>query len=476
MPVRPMPDFDQASRSASTLLFVLCAAATSLVPVSRVDAQKERAPTERLKAHTSYKHQSKAGLDYMYSVPKGFKKGECARLVVLCHGTGLDYRWGLANHAHKSLRPHDVLVSVSGPTAAQNGTRLFTGTKKDRKAFRAFLGEMNEAFGTSRVFLYGHSQGGFFVIDFAGAYPKDVAGAVAHASGFWAASATPKSLSETPLAFMHGSSDPVVPYRQSVGSHEVYAERGMTTQLRRLEFYNHWPNEYRTHEMIAWCDGMSCKTAEAALEAVREMLRPKSADRYRWQAPVAFGAARQVLRRFGKGGDFAKASAQVKIAKRWIDAIEAAGLQQVKALHKSMPTKKPFTIEKGKAWLGHFLGVRADFRGVDSVEEWLKKLGYEKTAKAHGKVAGKLLKTWYNEKSEKKLFQAFASKLPKALLYDGFPPEMLKKLEGIHKRGKSAGLGKRELAAGKFLERYRASLYDGAKAYAKVWKRWKLPK
>lgn len=451
------------------------------VPV-QLQAQKERAPGARLKPFTVYKHVSKGGLDYHYSVPKGYAKGACKRLVVICHGTGLDYRWGFANHAHKSFRPQDVVVSLSGPTAAQNGTRLFLGNKKDREAVRSFLAEMREAFGCTRVFLYGHSQGGFFVLDFAGAYPKEVAGVVAHASGAWASSASPKSLQKVPLAFLHGSSDPVVPYGQSVGSFEAYAARRMTVQLRRLEFYNHWPNELRAHEMISWCDGMTCETASEALDAVREMLRPKSADRYQWRAAPAFAAARQVLRRFEKGGDFASDSQALASAKKWIEAIEKSGAQHTAALAKAMGVKKGFVLSKadltkGKPWLGGLLAVREDFRGVESVEEWLKEIAYAKAAKSHAKSADKILRLWYREKDEKKRFAGIMRLLPKAFVYDTYPFDMLSKLEDMSKRAKALGLKKRDAAAAKkFLERYKKSLYDGAKANAKVWQRFKLPK
>lgn len=465
--------FPSACRVSISLAILLCPAL----------AQTERSPEDKLAAHKVYKHQSEAGLDFTYSVPKAYAKGGPSgkwskRLVVLCHGTGLDYRWGHANHSPKTFRPDDVVVSVSGPTAAANGSRLFLGNKKDRSAFGTFLEEMRTTFGAERVFLYGHSQGGFFVLDYAGAYPKDVAGVVAHASGAWASSATPKALRSVPLAFQHGSSDPVVPYRQSAGTRDAYEKSGMTVQLRRLEFYNHWPNELRTHEMLAWCDGMSCTTAAEALDAVREMLRPKKSDRYQWQTVPAFAAARHVLRRFEKGGDFVDADAsEKKIAAAMTQAIEAAGAKHVKALTKIVPNKKSLALRaKGTPWLGHVLALREDFRGVECVDAWFRSLGYEALEKSHAKAAGKILKAWYGEKDEKKLWQSIAPQLAKGFLFDGYPPGLVKRLREIHDRGKSLRLGKKSLALGALVEEYQRSLSEGAKAYAKIWKSWKLPR
>src|SRR5690606_29815273 len=128
---------------------------------------------------------SEQGLRYTWSLPPTFQKGKACDLVVLCHGTGLDYRWGHANHDPLTFRTNDIIISPDGPSEGPNGTRLFLGEPEDAIIFRDFLLEMSRVFPARGIFLYGHSQGGFFVAYFAGEWPAAAEGVVAHASGAW---------------------------------------------------------------------------------------------------------------------------------------------------------------------------------------------------------------------------------------------------------------------------------------------------
>lgn len=476
--------------------FLPMASRLSATPVeSTVQKTDERAPDKSCKPHVVYKWKSKGGLDFTYSLPKGWfaKPGadtdasekDARSLVVICHGTGLDYRWGHANHSPEVLRPDNVLVSVSGPSPGQGESRLFLGNDEDRKAFRGFLNELRELFDPTRIFIYGHSQGGFFVLDFAGAFPKEIAGVVAHASGAWASSATPKALASIPLVVQHGSSDPVVPYGQSVGTRDAYEKRGLSMQLRRLEFYNHWPNEVRTHEMIAYCDGMSCTTAEHAIAQVRAMLEPKKPDRYQWKTAPAFSAARCVLRRFESGGDFAKADAGVlAVASKLTNAIENHAKLHVTALSKLLKSKSDLMLVSAKArgakktikpWIEWLLACREDFRGVDTFEDFAKSLSLDDVIEAHGKAASKITRSFYNEKDEKRLFRTIVKELPNAFLYDAFPHDFRKRMQDLEERAKEFGIPPKELAAARHLEEYRTGITGGAENYAELLAKFKLP-
>src|SRR5262249_55021763 len=141
------------------------------------------APKPDAKPLTTYMWTSNGGLRYSWRLPKGYDAEKPRNLTVILHGTGLDYRWGHLNNKPGVFRRDDIVVSVDGASPGQNDPRLFLGRPEDAKAFHDFLAEMRKTFAVDRIFLYGHSQGGFFVVYYAGEYPTTVAGVVAHASG-----------------------------------------------------------------------------------------------------------------------------------------------------------------------------------------------------------------------------------------------------------------------------------------------------
>src|SRR6185295_15699259 len=102
-------------------------------------------------------------LRFVWWLPKDYAPKTPRNLTVILHGTGLDYRWGLWNNKPGVFRPDDIVISVDG-TRPDNQARVFMGEKPDADAFAKFLGEMRTTFSVDRVFLYGHSQGGFFSV------------------------------------------------------------------------------------------------------------------------------------------------------------------------------------------------------------------------------------------------------------------------------------------------------------------------
>ena len=175
----------------------------------------QKAPAADAKALTPCQWKSAGGLRFAWCLPEGYDGKSARNLTVILHGTGLDYRWGFLNNQPGVFRPDDVVVSVDGTSPGPNDTRLFLGEEKDAKDFHDFLAEIRTQFTISRVFLYGHSQGGFFVTYYAGEFPETVDGVVAHASGSWNWAKSGKKVQRVAIAFLHGSGDPVVPYRQS---------------------------------------------------------------------------------------------------------------------------------------------------------------------------------------------------------------------------------------------------------------------
>ena len=248
----------------SILTFVL--AALSCPQFASAGEIASRDPANKGAFQTWYQAESKSGLHYGWKVPKGYDGKSPRNLTVILHGTGLDWQWGPANNPVAVFRPDDIVVSVDGTSPGQGTTRLFLGEKKDADSFAAFLGEMKAAFAIKSVFLYGHSQGGFFVVYFAGEHPELVTGVVAHASGAWNGSKMSDPVKRVATAFMHGTLDPVVPYGQSPGARDAYKKEGFRLLLlRRLQNYNHWPNAVRATECLDWCEGVTTDDPAAEL-------------------------------------------------------------------------------------------------------------------------------------------------------------------------------------------------------------------
>ena len=158
---------------------MLSALVLSLFAALPQDDFPAKAPAADADAHVAYQDTSAGGLRYLWWLPEGYDGESPRNLTVILHGTGLDYRWGAWNNAPGVFRPGDIVVSVDGPSAGRNSTRLFLGEPRDAEAVRDFLAELRQKFAVKDIFLYGHSQGGFFVVYYAGEFPETVAGVVA---------------------------------------------------------------------------------------------------------------------------------------------------------------------------------------------------------------------------------------------------------------------------------------------------------
>ncbi len=429
------------------------------------------------KPHTVYTWTSAADLRYTWCVPEGYDGNDPRDLTVILHGTGLDYRWGHANHRPSVFRPNDIVVSVDGTSPGPNGSRLFLGKSADAAAFKVFLDEMHERFAVRHVYLYGHSQGGFFVTYYAGAYPDSVRGVVAHASGAWGHASTGKSVRSVAIAFLHGTADPVVTYRNSVGARAAYVERGFPkVHLRRIIGYNHWPNEVRADEALAWCVGMTTDDPEEALAAAIDLLRPKPADSVRYQTVASFSGARDVLRRLeGEGPDpFRSLEEELgERVERLIDAIEEEGERHVRALGKHVKKSSDLKLD-GDPWPGHLVSLREDFRGVESVEDYVKSIGFDRALAEHTKAVRKMFEIAYARGADpEEALRAIAEGLRGGFLYEGMRGGLAKQVETWSESVRSKRV---KSSASRAVEAWDRGWKGGFESYERIWKNWKLPR
>lgn len=452
---------------------VFVVALALLAPLATAGEIEERAPAPKSPPLTWFRSESKDGLNYAWKVPKDYDGKTPRNLTVILHGTGMNWQWGPANNPAGVFRPGDIVVSVDGTSPGQEKARLFLGEKKDSDAFASFLGEMKSAFAVKDVFLYGHSQGGFFVVYFAGEHPELVTGVVAHASGAWNWSKMEKKVQKVAIAFMHGTLDPVVPYGQSPGSRDAYAKAGFDLLLlRRLENYNHWPNAVRATECLDWCEGITTSDPAAALAAAKRILTPKKADEYQWEAVVTFSGARAVLRRFENKTPFGDA-ALVAEASALAKKIEEHAARHVKALEADVPSKKELVL--GGEWLGHLVALREDFRGVDAVESYVKKIGYDDALAGQSKPAGTIFKAWYDSNDEKKTFETVVDSIDDAFLVEGFPVELGSKMDAWKSGAKKLKIDDKTLKKFARFEAWKTGWSKGLARYEKLWKEWKGP-
>ena len=437
----------------------------------------ELEPSASAESGVVYRTESAGRLRYTWLLPADYDPEAPCDVTVILHGTGLDYRWGHWNNPLGIFRPQDIVISVDG-TSPDGESRLFLGEKKDAQAFHEFLEELRERFAVDDLFLYGHSQGGFFAIYFAGEFPEDLSGAVAHASGAWNWSKMGSKLRRVPLAFMHGTADPVVPYRQSPGSRDAYRDKGFKLlHLRRLQGYNHWPNAVRATEVLGWCDGMSTEDPAEALAEALEILRSKKFDQYQYQTVVGYSAAREILRRLVGDGPAAFKDVDAKLARdagKWIKAIEEHGARHVSALRKSVGSKKQLKLAD-KPWLGHLLALREDFRGVDCVEQYMDKIGFDDLVKKQSKSRDAIIQAFYSEKKEQDKYETIVPALAKAFLFEGYPVDLVKLLERLNGQAKSGKYSKKAMKAFEDVQFWKTSMNDGYKEYESLWKKWKGP-
>ena len=436
-----------------------------------------REPSAKAEAHKTWSWTAANGLRYAWVLPQGYDPAKPRHLVVICHGTGLDYRWGHWNHKPGEFRPDDIVVSVDGPSEGPGESRLFLGEKDDADAMAEFLAELRRAFAVDRVFLYGHSQGGFFVVYYAGLHPDTVDGVVAHASGAWNWSRTDGGVQRVPIVFLHGTADPVVPYFQSPGSCAVYVEKGCKfARLRRMSGYNHWPNGVRSSECIDWCLGMRTDDPEAAMAAARRIAAPKPKDGYEYETPPPLGLAREVLARFEKGATVPLKSVPSRLsqeAKELAKRIDAHTAEQIKALDAPKGKCRDWPLA-GSAWAGHLAALSVDFAGVPVLEKYLEQIEWDEARAEHGRAAEPLWKAWKAEpRDEALVYSTVLQALPKCFLDEDLPLDLIEKMEEWNGRAGKFGLPKAVLEQWQNFRDWRAAWKDGFEAYLAASNRWR---
>lgn len=446
---------------AWTVLLVLAtgpAPARAAEPPSR--ALDAKAPSDTVFASASAK-----GLAFTWRAPRRYDPEKGAGLTLILHGSNLTRHWGFANHDKSTFRPDDVVVCPDGTTPNGQGGFNFLGQPKDAERLHGLIEEVKRVFRVRGTYLYGHSQGSFFALYYAGERPEDVDGVVAHASGMWNGTRLGKEGHRQAIVLMHGTQDPVVPYAQSVGALPAFLEAGyQRVRLRPLEGWNHWPAEHNaaggtphTSQQLAWVEGMTTTDPDRLAACLEVLADVKDKTEHDW-------AGLSSLARRAASAPFATEATKAR-GEKAAGVVDALGRRQVEAL----AAVKPGAAADGRPWMAHLPLVLRQFAGVPACEGLAA--AWKETLERHRERGVANLRKYFSARA-KDPAGAFESGV--AAVEEGFlwcevqDADLRATLAGWQKDAKKWKLSKKALKAYDVVKGLDEAWKDGWKAYADV--------
>ena len=450
------------------------------------DTDPERgAPSADAEPGKPYAWKTREGIRYTWTLPTDFKKGEGYDLVVLCHPDRADFRWGIMNHpapataGERGFRPRDIVVGIDGTTAQERipDSRSFDVEPGSVVQFRDLVLEVSRAFPVNRIYLYGSGGGGRFAQCFASSFPALADGVVAHGCG--AISDCVKK-GDMPLVLMHGAKDLITPLHVSFDAAREYADaEHENVRVRVLQAFNDFPNPVRASECIDWLKAMRSDDAAEVLAGARAMLTPKKPDEYEYRTAVWFGAAREALGRVVGEGERAIKDAPEEAraeAGALIEKIEAEGARHAAILKgKINPAGLAAQSLDGGAWLGHLVAMREDFRGVKSVEEFAKAIGYDRLAREHEETAIGFTETWSPDGDAASQFEDGADVIQKCWLSQSLPLDFGARMRFWSRKAEEMKIPADALEKYEYVANWEKGWKDGLEAYEAEWRKWPGP-
>ena len=272
------------SSPGCTLLVALAALCTAAAAPAQKAADAIVEPSAKAPRGKLLEWKSAQGRTYWYRLPKTIDAKNPPDLVLMLHGTGLDHGWSFWNYPILGdFRRRDIVISPDGLTPGQGKTFNFVQGPKDGEQIAGLIADFKKAFPVGRVYLYGHSQGAFFVYWFAGEHPELVDGIVAHAGNVLQVKHSKLSRQKVAIAILHGRADAVVPVDCAIRSEKIYRDEGY--EKLKLEIVDgltdqsgHWPLPEHVGKLFDWLDQMSTQSAAQAVEIVGVELRKASPD------------------------------------------------------------------------------------------------------------------------------------------------------------------------------------------------------
>ena len=273
---------------SSSLRRILLPALVALGAGAAVPAQKAAEaivePSMKVPRGKLLEWKSAQGRTYWYRLPKAIDGKSPPDLVLMLHGTGLNHCWSFWNYPILGdFRRRDIVVSPDGLTPGQGETFNFVQGPKDGEQIAGLIADFKKAFPIGRVYLYGHSQGAFFVYWFAGEHPELVDGIIAHAGNVLQVKHGKLAKQKVAIAILHGRADAVVPVDYAIRSEKIYRDEGY--EKLKLEIVDglteqsgHWPLPDHVGKLFDWLDQMSTQSAAQAVSTVASELQKPAPD------------------------------------------------------------------------------------------------------------------------------------------------------------------------------------------------------
>ena len=235
----------RSPRTTATMLILLFIGAVGLTTAQPIHAQKKGTTTRTIKS-------SGKDRQFLLHIPRKYKKSQkkTVPLVIMLHGRGGSGK--LANSAYYGWNPlseKEVFI-VAYPTALGTPTSWKGAWRGKPTEDSKFLAELIDLLlkelriDKDRVFMTGHSSGGFMSFSFASTHSEKVA-AIGPVAGLLVNRTRPKS--PVSVISFHGMADKVVPYGKAgtsqgmgsaVDSADFFAKRNKCNKVKRRDINN----------------------------------------------------------------------------------------------------------------------------------------------------------------------------------------------------------------------------------------------
>lgn len=230
-------------------------------------------------------------LTYCLRAPKGWQQG--MPLLVILHGSNMGARPYVESVAATPVGERCVVVGIDGeqwqdwsrPDDPRHnytyvnwmGRSTYQGypnTHRESPALVAeLLQDLREQLAPGRVFVGGHSQGGFLSWFFAMHFPELVDGVFPISCGLviqcepdvFADAALRAAQRRVAIAVVHGERDPNVPFRQGLGSWQSCVEQGFPMLRLFQNGSGHGFSSLPWQEAVAWLEAVTGDDAAALL-------------------------------------------------------------------------------------------------------------------------------------------------------------------------------------------------------------------